>query len=171
MFPWFSRLSYWLLVRNLRLSWDRGGSLITLKTNVQCDFDTTHSRVLNEKLDWLQEWDETPLVDCFQLTFHDPAPPLWHLPPASRCHDVWEDLGCQASAVSWQSLWSMSADFSVSDSQAMTHSGQHRLWPTAEHNYYVSLNNQSATLRTTLTQQISNQWLSTILTASGQLSY
>ena len=165
MFPWFSRLSYWLLVRNLRLSWDRGGSLITLKTNVQCDFDTTQSRVLNEKLNWLRD------LDYFWLTFHDPAPPLWHLPQASRC---WEDLGCQASGVSWQSLWSMSADFSVSDSQGMTHSGQHRLWPTAEHNYYVSLNNQSATQRMTLKElsQISNQWLSTILlTARGQLSY
>ena len=95
MFPWFSRLSYWLLVRNLRLSWDRGGSLITLKSNVQCDFDTAHFRVLIEKLNWLQESDESESWLFLSLTFHDPAPPLMLPPPASqwsRC----SVSGCQA---------------------------------------------------------------------------
>ncbi len=175
MFPWFSRLSYWLLVRNLRLSWDRGGSLITLKSNVQCDFDTAHSRVLIEKLNWLQESDE---LTTFLIIF------ITHLPWPSPSPDAPSSgvtmitMFClrmpgQASGVSWQRLWSMSADFSVSSSQGMTHSGQHRLWPTAEHNYYVSLNNQSATQRATVKQfwQISNQWLLTILTDGGQHSW
>ena len=77
MFPWFSRLSYWLLVRNLRLSWDRGGSLITLKSNVQCDFDTAHSRVLIEKLNWLQESDEPStflIIFITHLPWPSPSP-------------------------------------------------------------------------------------------------
>ena len=175
MFPWFSRLSYWLLVRNLRLSWDRGGSLITLKSNVQCDFDTAHSRVLIEKLNWLQESDE---LTTFLIISHSPSmtqPLPWcSLLRRHNDHDVLSlRMPGQASGVSWQRLWSMSGDFSVSSSQGMTHSGQHRLWPTAEHNYYVSLNNQSATQRATVKQfwQTSNQWLLTILTDGGQHSW
>ena len=105
-----------------------------------------------------------PLSGLFLTHLPWPSPSPVTPSPGVTMSRCWEDLGCQASGVSWRSFWSMSADFSVSNSQGMTHSGQHRLWPTAEHDYYVSLNNQSATQRATLKllSQISNQWLSSL---------
>ena len=136
MFPWFSRLSYWLLVRNLRLSWDR-------RHEGRGEFDHIENQCpiwlwrgglssFNWKVKLTSGIRWGHFLDNFQLTFHDPAPPRWSPLPASQ----WSRClrGSQMSGVSWR--WSMSADFSVSDSQSMTHSGQHRLWPTAEHDYY-----------------------------------
>ena len=173
MFPWFSRLSYWLLVRNLRLSWDRGGSLITLKSNVQCDFDTAHFRVLIEKLNWLQESDEPT---TFLIISHSPSmtqPRPWcSLLRRHNDHDIWEApdarrQACRDRGSDQCLLTSQSPIVKVWLTQANI--GSDRLQNTII-TYLSTINPQHRTTKSS-GRSVTSQWLLTILTGRGQHSW